>query len=216
MSNTPTLAQLLKKAIDARLLDIHTAIVGRIENYDSKTQLANIQPVLKRALRSKDGAIKEEELPLLLEVPVLFPRAGEFFISLPLKKGDFVQVIFNEVAVQNFLDESAPQTVSERRFTLDGAVAIPGSLPPSKTLTGAHKDNLVIGRDGGAQIHLDGHNIKLGSSQAHEALAIASSVRKELKNIRKKFNSHFHESHFKPPTRKIRSIPEISATRVLV
>ncbi len=76
MTKIPTLAQLLKQAIENRLLDVHTALISRIENYDSNTQLADIQPVLKRAITSLDDHIRQEDLPLLVDVPVIFPRAG--------------------------------------------------------------------------------------------------------------------------------------------
>jgi hypothetical protein len=49
MEQAPTLAQLLKQAIENRLLHVHTALIGRIEKYDSNTQLADIQPVIKQA-----------------------------------------------------------------------------------------------------------------------------------------------------------------------
>jgi|JI10StandDraft_1071094.scaffolds.fasta_scaffold628615_1 hypothetical protein len=192
MENKISFAQLLKQAIDNHLLDVHTALIGRIEKYDASTQLADIQPVLKRAIKTGDGTIKQEQLPLLVDVPILFLRAGEFFISLPVEVGDYVQVIFNEAAIDDFLSESSSSIDSARRFTLQGAVGVPGIYPQAKALKSAHRANLVIGRDDGIQLHIDQEKIRLGSEKAEEALAIASRVEAELKKIINVFNGHTH------------------------
>jgi hypothetical protein len=176
---TPTLAQLLKQAIENRLLDVHTAIIGRVQKYDPSTQTADVEPVLKRSVPTLDGNLKQEDLPLLVDVPVLFPNAGGFFLSLPIKPGDYVQVIFNETSQEN---------IYQQRFSLQEAVAIPGFYP----IKNAHDKNLVLGKDEGVQIHIDSGKIRLGSEKADEALAIASKVKAELEKIKAAFNSHTH------------------------
>ena len=201
MNQIPTTAQLIKQAIENRLLDVHTAIVGRIERYDHQSQLADIQPVLK-------------ELPLLVDVPMLFLRAGGFFISLPVQVGDFVQVIFNEVSLDEFLSQHTCELKLKDRFTLQGAVAIPGIYPLAKPLTDAHKANLVIGKDRGVQIHIDDEKIKLGSQKADEALAMASAVKNELEKIKKAFQAHVHSYHNTPTTTQIAPIGDIATKKV--
>jgi hypothetical protein len=87
MKETPTFAQLIKQAIDNRLLDVHTAMIGKVERYDAEKQLVDVAPVLKRQIKNIEGAWQSEELPMLCDVPVLFPRAGGYFISLPIQPG---------------------------------------------------------------------------------------------------------------------------------
>jgi hypothetical protein len=173
MTQTPTLTQLLKHAIDNRLLDLHTALIAKVESYDAAKQQVNVSPILKRSLPTLDGELAEEQLPMICDVPVLFPRANGFFISFPIKPGDLVQVIFNE------------------KIGIQGAVAIPGVYADSP-LSDAHENNLVLGKDQGVQIHIDGNKIKLGSDKASEALAIASKVKAELDKIAAAFNAHTH------------------------
>jgi hypothetical protein len=45
----------------------------------------------------------------LVDVPILFPRAGGFFISLSIQIGDYIQVIFHETSIDEFLTKSAAQ-----------------------------------------------------------------------------------------------------------
>jgi hypothetical protein len=216
MTAIPTLAQLIKQAIETRLLDMHTALIAKVESYDAETQQVDVSPVLKRRAKTLAGEWMNEQLPILCDVPVLFPRAGGFFISFPLQPGDFVQLIFNEADIEEWLEELPPTMTSNERFTLQSAIAIPGIFPRSKTLLGAHKTNLVLGKERGSQIHIDGEKIRLGSESATEALAIASKVKEELDRIKSAFNAHTHISSMGPikPDDAIITSSDIAAKKV--
>ncbi len=215
MTQAPTLAQLLKQAIDYRLMDVHTALIAVVESYDAATQQVNVSPVLKRRVKTLDGEWVSEQLPVLCDVPVLFPRAGGFFISFPIQPGDFVQLIFNEVSIDEWVTGEASEIGYNQRFTLPGAVAVPGIYPQSKALTGAHEANMVLGQDGGLEIHIDSEKIRLGSADASEALAIASKVKDELEKIRTAFNLHSHLNHKIVAENQISPISDISARCVV-
>lgn len=206
MTQTPTLVQLIKQAIDNRLIDVHTAIIAKVERYDHQKQLVDVSPVLKR---------HGEDLPMLCDVPVLFPCAGGFFISLPIQPGDYVQVLFNETSIDDFLAESASNIDSISRFSLQGAVAIPGIYPQSKAITGTHKSHLVLGKEHGVHIHIDGEKIRLGSDKASEALALAKAVREELEKIHQAFALHTHSSHLTPTTTLLSPIGVLSCSKVV-
>lgn len=195
MTQIPSLSQLIKHAIESRLLDVHTALIAKVEFYDAAKQQVNVVPVLMRSIETIEGDWVSEQLPVLCDVPVLFPRAGGFFISFPIQPGDFVQLLFNETDIENWLDDKDPTISHNQRFTLQGAVAIPGIFPQAKAVVGAHKSNLVLGKEQGLQIHIDDHKIRLGSAEASEALALASKVETELKNIIDAFNRHTHTSN---------------------
>lgn len=217
MIKPPSLAKLIKQAIENRLLDVHTALIGRVESYDASTQLVDVAPVLKKAIPKQNGIWTNETLPLLCDVPVLFPRAGEFFLSLPLTPGDLVQIIFNEVSLKEWIDDKAYDTLYNQRFTLQGAIAIPGVYPSNKRLYKSHKSNLVLGKDKGVQIHIDGDKIYLGSDKASEALAIASKVKQELDHIKAMFNSHSHMSSMGPikPSDAMAATTDIATQKVM-
>ncbi len=210
MTQIPTLTQLLKQAIENRLLDVHTALIAKVESYDPAKQQVSVSPVLKRAIKTLDGEIIQEQLPVLSEVPVLFPRAGGFFISFPIQPGDFVQLVFNESSIDEWVADSASDEVYNERFSLQGAVAIPGVSPESKPLSGAHKTNFVAGKDNGVQLHIDGEKIRLGSAEASEALAIASKVKAELEKIKAAFNGHSHAFVPATPTTPAEILPSLS------
>jgi hypothetical protein len=111
MTQIPSLAQLIKQAVDNRLLDVHTALIAKVENYNAEKQLVDISPVLKRSIATMDDDLVSEDLPMLCDVPVLFPRAGGFFISFPIQPGDFVQLIFNETDIEEWFEAKEPTIV---------------------------------------------------------------------------------------------------------
>ena len=215
MTETPTLAKLLNCAIDNRLAGIHTALIAKVESYNAEKQLVDVSPALTQPVRAPNNGWHSETLPILCDVPVLFPRAGGFFISFPIKPGDFVQLIFNEVDIEAWLENSSPNIAGNQRFSLKGAVALPGMYPQAQALIDAHRNNLVLGRDQGLQIHIDGQKIRLGSADASEALALASKVKEELDRIIAGFNTHTHASHGAITLKPLANSSDVAAKNVV-
>jgi len=131
-----SLSEILQKAIDENLVNLHTAMPGIIESYDEDTQLANVQPALKRVFNIDQSAV---ELPIITMVPVLFPRTESSSIHFPVKKGDRVLLIFNERDIDAYVNSGGGffgaftskivEPESKRRHHLKDAVAILGFFP---------------------------------------------------------------------------------------
>jgi hypothetical protein len=155
---TPSWAAAIARALDDRLAQVHVALPGRVESYDLSTQRAEIRVMVQRTVEVEDGdgAKQAEELPVLPAVPCGFPRAGGMFISFPIKTGDFGLLVFNERSIDQFRAGGVEGPPGDQRMHgLSGAVFLPGALvPASGVLADAHADNLVLGRDGGSQIHV--------------------------------------------------------------
>lgn len=204
---TPSLAEIFREALRGNRLSLHTAMPGQVETVHPAAadggQFVDVRLGLKRALRDANGGLVEHEAPVLPYVPVGFPQGGGFFMSLPLKVGDPVTVVFAERSIDQWIElatKAAPQAISpgdEGMHTLDGAIAIPcGPAPRRELLKSVHDTNLVIGVDsanGEGQIHIrpDG-TIHLGKDGAADFVALAALVLSELNDIRTKFDTHTH------------------------
>lgn len=68
MTETPTLAKLLQYAVENRLLEVHTALIAKVENYDANKQLVDVSPVLTQPVRTSKGEWYSETLPVLCDV----------------------------------------------------------------------------------------------------------------------------------------------------
>ena len=125
-----TLASNIKQGIDARLKDLHTSIPGIIESFDAEKQLATIQPALKRIFITQDGEkeiLTPSDLPILINVPIIFPRGGGFSLTLPVKKGDECLLVFCERSIDNWHKTGGVQVPGAKRFhSLSDATAFVG------------------------------------------------------------------------------------------
>lgn len=118
------LTQTLDTWFSARLEGIHTALPAQVEKYDLKTRRASVKPLVK--LRMARGA--SVSIPVVDNVPVVFPGSAQALIHFPLSKGDGVLLVFSEAALGNFLAGSGEEMSAENesRFQLTDAIAIPG------------------------------------------------------------------------------------------
>lgn len=139
-TETPTLERLIKAAIENRLLDVYTALPGRVEAYTASLQKADIQPLIQR--ETVDAEIVD--LPKLVDVPVKWPRTSTAIISLPLTVGDTGTIIFHGRSIDNWLISGGLVNPDDiRKHDLSDAEFIPGMYPFSQPGL-AEDDNILI------------------------------------------------------------------------
>lgn len=191
---TPNLYETIKAGVDAALSDVHTAIPAMVKSYDASTQLAEVEPAIKRRFVKPDGTESARDLPVIVNVPVVFPRAGDFFLSFPIAPGDFVLLVFSERSMDQWLEKGGKQDpIVSTTFDLSDAVAIPGVYPKTKKLAQAHAQNLVLGKDGGAQIHIKpSGQIHLGQETAPKSVAMSEDIETHLSNLNTWLSTHMH------------------------
>ncbi len=91
---SPTQLQITRNAIRAALANLWTCLPCEVIEYNPEAVTVNVQPLVKIPVHLPDGEIETVELPMLLDVPVMFPCAGGFTITHPIKKGDECLVNF--------------------------------------------------------------------------------------------------------------------------
>ena len=184
-SRSPTLAEVIRSAMDCRGLEIHTSLPCRVEKIDKDGKFVDVKPVIRRRFLNPDGSEINESLPVIPRVPIAWPRAGKFFITFPIKPGDLVELVITEASRDAFqggseIVETDPDDF--RRFDLSDAWAYPGGGHPDSTaLKNFDPDDLVIGVDGGVVAHFkDSGEIHLGSKNADQFIALAIKTRDEI------------------------------------
>lgn len=160
------LTNLLGASVDGRMADVHVAIPGRVETYDAALQKASVQPLVMRAHEGEDGGRVAQKLPVIPEVPVLFPGGGDFMVTFPIQRGDVVLLVFSEASLDKFLVRDGivdPQ--DDRRHNISDAIAIPGLRNFKSPRSGASSTAMIVGPEAGsARIELDGSTVKAGGS----------------------------------------------------
>ena len=121
-----TITDALRQAIQFQLYDVHTALPGVIVSYDYTKQKAEIQPSLKKSYL--DGTTLD--LPILSNVPVIFPRAGGASLTFPVVQGDTCLLLFIERSTDLWKSVGGNVAPNDpRKFDLSDAVAIMGLFP---------------------------------------------------------------------------------------
>ena len=197
-SDSPEWASVIRSAIDARLVDVHTSIPGRIEAYDPATQTADVRPQFKRVMRRADGTRVAEDLPVIPCVPVQWPRGGGFAMTMPLRPGDFGTIILNEYSIDRWRSQGQQvDPADERRHGLSGAIFVPGVFPSSAALVDASNfdeepaEGARLGKDGGYFIEVTDGQTRL-PNDASEFLARADRVLSEVQSFATKYDAHTH------------------------
>ena len=137
----PNLHQALSAFFDNVLSRIHTAMPARIEKYDYSTQKAEVKPYISR--KYPDNTVLE--LPVIVNVPVVFLRSGGASLNFPVSQGDNCLLICCERSIDKWLsagDVSDPTDL--RRFDLSDAVAILGLNPFSVASEAPNNDDVQL------------------------------------------------------------------------
>lgn len=158
MKQDVTLAEVIQTAIDSRLLDLHTAIVGRVEAVDAAARKVDVRPVMLRVLRDEEGGLSTEELPIIPGVPLAALRAGTARIDMPVQAGHWVVVLCFEENVGKWIAQGGVKVSpgDVERHGLTGAVAIPFLYPDTETssLPALSSTDIVLAITGGPQLRV--------------------------------------------------------------
>ena len=173
-----TLVSLIKQHIDDNLEQLHTSLPGRIESYDAATQKANVKPLLKVPNLDENGETSYLSIPVITDVPVVFPGANGFRCTFPMTKGDTVLIMFSESSLDSWLStgkESEPNAGT--RHDISDAFILPGLNPFSSPLSNAPTTTMSLGADSGVTIEFSETAIKIGSGTSFESVILGDTYR---------------------------------------
>lgn len=190
-----TLEKVIQTAIDSSLKEVHTSMPGVVQSFDPVEQLADIQPTIQR---KQSGELVN--LPLLVDVPVRFPKVSDFCITLPLKEDDEVLIIISERSIDNWLLNGGIQPAGDiRKHSLSDAYAIPMLYSQENKILSFDPDNIQIrSDDGSAFITIDtSGNILLNGNAdfvtAYTDMKTAfDQLKTDLNALITAYNAHIH------------------------
>ncbi len=162
--NDPTETQQL--VLDGRQAMIWTALPGIVKKVDLVAMTLEVQPAIQGSVEDENGATQSVNLPLLVDVPVIFPSAGSFTITFPIAIGDEVLVVFSSRCIDAWWQSGGIQRPMEARMhDLSDGFAIPGPRSQPRVISGINATGIQIRNDAGTsyvEIAADG-KIKLVS-----------------------------------------------------
>ncbi|MGA6473228.1 Gp138 family membrane-puncturing spike protein, partial [Klebsiella sp. K822] len=144
-----------KEQADAQLAQaimsaMRVSIPGIIQSFDPDAVTAVVQPAIKGAEKDESGAEVSVNLPLLVDVPVVFPRGGGCTLTFPVKAGDECLVIFADRCIDFWWQSGGIQEpVDERMHDLSDAFCIVGPQSQAKKIGGISTSAVELRSDDG-------------------------------------------------------------------
>ncbi|NFI47873.1 hypothetical protein FDA77_18805 [Clostridium botulinum] len=119
--------ELFKNMGDSWGNNLRVACPGIIQSFDPESQTVTVQLALREHIYN--GYDKQwVKLPLLLDVPIIIPRASNYVLTMPIKKDDECLVIFADMCIDAWYSYGGIQNqIEKRRHDLSDGFAILGA-----------------------------------------------------------------------------------------
>lgn len=136
---------------------LRVSMPGIIQTFDPIACTCTVQPAISGQAADELGNFKSAPLPLLLDVPVVFPRGGGCTITFPIKEGDECLVIFSDRCIDFWWQNGGVQEpVDPRQHDLSDAFAFVGPQSQAEKINNISTTTMQMRTDDGtAYIELD-------------------------------------------------------------
>jgi len=130
-------SQTLEAHRNAIFSSLRVALPGIIQSFDPEAVTCTVQPAIFGQRLGGDNALISEELPTLLDVPVVFPRGGGCTLTFPVKPGNECLLVFSDRCIDFWWQNGGVQEpVDPRQHDLSDAFAIVGPQSQAKKISG--------------------------------------------------------------------------------
>ncbi|MBF0032739.1 phage baseplate protein [Citrobacter freundii] len=136
------------------LANVRTSLPGIIQSFDPDTVTCTVMIGVKAAtpapFESPESA-QSVDYPLLMDVPVVFPRGGGVTLTFPVKEGDECLVVFSSRCIDFWWQSGGIQERADKRVhDLSDAFVIPGPQSQVKKISGISTSAAQLRTDDGA------------------------------------------------------------------
>jgi len=165
------------------------SIPGIVDSVNLDTQTLSVQPSIQGIVLDENSNATNVNLPLCVDVPIVWPRAGGFSLTFPIKQGDEVLLVFASRCIDSWWQNGGVGSQAELRMhdLSDGfAMLAPTSQP--KKLVNVSGENVQLRTDSGtsyieitpdgkiniltnSEVNIDANNINISS----ESLSVNST-----------------------------------------
>lgn len=120
------LGDILRAASDSVEFGLRVAMPGIVQEWDAAQQTVSVQLAIREKV-AINGAETEIEIPMLVDVPVVMPRAGGYSLVFAPAKGDECLVVFADACIDSWWQSGGVQSQADcRRHDLSDGFAILG------------------------------------------------------------------------------------------
>jgi len=130
---------------------LRVSLPGIVQSFDPATCTCTVQPAIACQGVDAKGQIQSAALPLLTDVPVIFPRGGGCTITFPVKAGDECLVVFSDRCIDFWWQNGGVQEpVDPRQHDLSDAFAFVGPQSQAQKISGISTTSVQVRTDDGS------------------------------------------------------------------
>ncbi len=159
------LAETFKSERETTKNQIRVALPGIIQSFDPDAVTAVVQPAIRYVEIDNDGNRITKNYPLLVDVPVVFPRGGGCTLTFPVKAGDECLVVFADRCIDFWWQSGGIQeSVDDRMHDLSDAFCIVGPQSQARKISGINTSATQLRSDDGStyfELNPDTRKIKI-------------------------------------------------------
>lgn len=140
----------LQMALDSHRASLWTAMPAIVVDVDLAAMTLTAQPTIQVSITDEKGQVKSVNMPLLIHVPIVFPSAGGFTLTLPISAGDEVLVVFASRCIDAWWQSGGiGRPMEARMHDLSDGFAIPGPRSQPRKVAAISSTNAQLRTDGG-------------------------------------------------------------------
>jgi len=140
----------LRLALESQQAQIWTALPGIVSGVDLDKQTVSVQPSVQGSVSDAQGNVSNVNLPVLVDVPIVWPRAGGFALTFPIKAGDEVLVVFSSRCIDSWWQSGGVGVAAEARMhDLSDGFAVLAPTSQSKKLSNVSSSNVQLRDEAG-------------------------------------------------------------------
>ena len=168
--------------------NLRVCIPAKIISIDYDKMTCQCQPLIREKMRLASGEYYGVDLPLLLDVPIVYPGSTDFSITFPISVDDEGLVIFSDMCIDAWWQSGDIQDQFEvRRHDLSDGFFIPTQLSQPKKYSEIDQENLEI------RFRSTKKYLKLGADGVSTNCDIVVDG-KSIKDFMNKYNAHTHSA----------------------
>ena len=149
--------------------NLRVACPGIIQSFDEKEQTVSVQLAIRELISDSEYNKQWSIIPMLVDVPIVVPRAGGYCLTMPIQKGDECLVIFGDMCIDAWWQQGNIQNqLVRRRHSLSDGFAILGIWSQPRVIKNYSKDSCQLrNEEGNAFIELKNNEVNINASKVN-------------------------------------------------
>lgn len=159
---------------------MRVALPGIIHAFDPLAVTCSVTPAIAGELLNDKGEWESKTLPLLVDVPVVFPRGGGGTLTFPVKAGDECLVVFADRCIDFWWQSGGVQrALDPRAHDLSDAFALIGPQSQAQKISNISTHAVQLRSDDGTtffELDPDAQKIKIVAPGGMEIVTPQANV----------------------------------------